>query len=173
MPFIAEDGSGVPGATSYISVEDADAIHDDALYGDAWFAPELDDNKKQRALMYAARVMDDLWKWRGERATTTQGLDFPLLGTAPGVYFFPFDIKRANAEVALWLLQNPPGASGAPAAQQTVEGLKLGPMEITLAVPNDPEVIEAEIFPSAVARYLRQYGSMGTSGTAGSMRLRR
>lgn len=174
MPFVVEDGTGVPGATSYISVEDADAIHEEALYGDDWLVPELDQNRKQRALMAATRMLDDLWRWRGQRATAAQGLDWPLvMDTVPVsvIKLFPDDIKRATAEVALWLIQNPPGSGGAPVAAQTVEGVKLGPMELTFAVPSDPEPVVAELFPAAVARYLRAYGSMGSNGNV--MRLRR
>ena len=178
MPFIVEDGTGVPGATSYVSVEDADVIHEDALYGDDWLDPAIDMNRKQRALMAATRMMDDLWKWKWPSATETQGLDFPLsVDESAGYYpasivrIFPDDIKRAAAEVALWLIQNPPGSGGAPAAAQTVEGVKLGPMELTFAVPNDPEPVVGELFPSSVARYLKQYGSMGGNGNV--MRLRR
>jgi hypothetical protein len=178
MPFIVEDGTGVPGATAYVSVEDADAIHEDALYGDEWLDAALDINRKQRALMVAARMMDDLWIWKWPSATDSQGLDFPLTVNESGEYLpssvirlFPDDIKRANAEVALWLIQNPPGSGGAPTATQTVEGVKLGPMELSFAVPNDPEPVAPELFPVSVARYLKQYGSMGGSGN--TMRLRR
>ena len=177
MPFIPEDGTGVPGATSYASVEEADAIHEDALYGDDWLSPDLDISRKQRALMAASRMMDDLWKWKWPSATTTQGLDWPLYVDESGGYvdsvfkIFPDDIKRAAAEVALWLIQNPPGSGGAPAATQTVEGVKLGPMELTFAVPNDPEPVIADVFPTSVARYLKQYGSMGGGGNV--MRLSR
>ena len=177
MPFIVEDGTGVPGATSYVSVEDADAIHEDALYGDDWLAPDLDSNRKQRALMAATRMMDDLWKWKWPSATDDQGLDWPLFVDESGGYvdsvykIFPDDIRRATAEVALWLIQNPPGSGGAPTTTQTVEGVKLGPMELTFAVPNDPAPVVAELFPVSVARYLKQYGSMGSAGNV--MRLRR
>lgn len=175
MPFIVEDGTGVPGATSYISVEDADDIHSDALYGDDWLSPDLDESRKQRALMGATRMLDDLWKWRGQKATTSQGLDWPLVATDlyPDsiIRIFPDDIKRATAEVALWLIQNPPGSGGAPATTQTVEGAKLGPMEITFAVPSNPEPVAVDIFPVSVARYLRKWGTMGSSGTV--MRLRK
>lgn len=170
MPFIVEDGTGVIGATSYLSVEDADSFHEDALYSDDWLEVTLTMPRKERALMAASRMLDDLWRWRGVPATTRQGLDWPLLAT-DGTAYFPNDIKRATAEVALWLIRNPPGSGGAPAAQQTVEGVKLGPMELTFAVPNDPEPVKAEIFPASVARYLSQYGSMGSGGHV--MRLRR
>jgi hypothetical protein len=177
MPFIVEDGTGVPGATSYVSVEDADSIHEDALYGDEWLDPTIDINRKQRALMAATRMMDDLWQWKWPSATESQGLDWPVYEDAGEWYMetmlrvFPDDIKRAAAEVALWLIQNPPGAGGAPTAVQTVEGVKLGPMELTFAVPNDPEPVVGELFPSSVARYLKQYGSMGGGGN--TMRLTR
>jgi hypothetical protein len=170
MPFIVEDGTGVPGATSYVSVEQADSIHEDALYGDDWINPDLDTSRKQRALMAASRMMDDLWKWKWPRATETQGLDWPLYVDESGGYvdtvfrIFPDDIKRAAAEVALWLIQNPPGSGGAPTTTQTVEGVKLGPMELTFAVPSDPEPIVLDVFPVSVARYLKQYGSMGGGG---------
>jgi hypothetical protein len=124
-------------------------------------------------------MMDDLWVWNGVKATELQGLDWPLVTDAyletiyveSVVRIFPDDIKRAAAELALWLIKNPPGATGAPATTQTVEGVKLGPMELSFAVPNDPEPVVAEIFPSSVARYLKRYGSMGTRGNV--MRLRR
>lgn len=170
MPFIVEDGTGVAGATSYLSVEDADLFHEDGLYSDDWLEVTLTLPRKERALMAASRMLDDLWRWNGVSATTVQGLDWPLLGIT-GDAVFPSDIKRATAEVALWLIRNPPGSGGAPAAQQTVEGVKLGPMELTFAVPNDPEPVKAETFPASVARYLSQYGSMGSGGHV--MRLRR
>lgn len=76
MTLLVEDGTGVDGAESYISVADADAYFS-ARGNAAWAA--LDTGAKEAALRNACDYMGAQYgqRWVGDRATATQSLDWP------------------------------------------------------------------------------------------------
>lgn len=105
MSFLPETGTGVAGANSYASVEQADAYFQ--LRGnEQWEGLQLEE--KQRALVNASDYMDLRWgsRYIGKRYSTTQGLLWPrILTTMPPVY--PDTLIRACAEYAVRASANP------------------------------------------------------------------
>lgn len=72
--FLAEDGTGVAGATSYASVEAADD------YATFWDKPEwlaLDEIEKQKALIRATVYLDTSVSYPSQILTQAQGLLWP------------------------------------------------------------------------------------------------
>lgn len=106
MTLTVEDGTGLPSANSYISVEDADAYF--ALRGNAVWAA-LDVPAKETALVLATEFIDLRWgsKLQGRPVKASQALAFPrypvysaagLLLSATSV---PEGVARGCCEYAL------------------------------------------------------------------------
>lgn len=109
--FIVEDGSIVPGANSFVSVAEADAILEvDFRKSPAWNALEQED--KEKMLVSATFYLEDNYQWHGQKVEADQPLSWPRTGMrdkegmciAPGV--IPKEIKRATAYLAVWLRDN-------------------------------------------------------------------
>jgi hypothetical protein len=101
MAIVIEDGTGKADAEAYISVADADTYFA-ARGNSAWAA--LTTEQKEQALRRAVDYMTAVYgqRWKGERSSTTQALDWPrdgVLGVASDVA--PVPVQRANAELAL------------------------------------------------------------------------
>lgn len=112
VTFLVEDGTIVAGATSYVSVSDADDIAAiDLLRGDKWSA--LSSPVKEKWLMFATRYLDRMFGWLGEPVEDTQPLGWPRTGTkdrngiAIGSGVVPDEIKEAVVEVVLFHLSSP------------------------------------------------------------------
>ena len=110
MSLIVEDGTGLAGAQSYVSVAEADVYH---LARDnlAWAA--LTTSAKEIALRRATDYLGQVYNlsWDGKRTTETQALDWPRLGVlrrgisaSPSYYSFnaiPQAVLIASFELAL------------------------------------------------------------------------
>lgn len=103
MTLIVEDGTGVAGAESYISVADADTYF--TLRGNtAWAALAVP--AKEAALRAGCDYLEARYAWRGGRATTTQALSWPRVcvvvdGAPVDPASVPLAVARANAELAV------------------------------------------------------------------------
>jgi hypothetical protein len=80
VTLIAEDGSGVSGANSYVSLVDANAYFNLRLHNAVWDASADDD--KSRALISATRALDQevlarYGGWAGTRVKLAQSLGWP------------------------------------------------------------------------------------------------
>lgn len=77
MAFVVEDGTGLDTATSYVTVEFADAYIEGFMpsYFSDWDVLTLE--QKQFKLQIASSYFDTLLKWRSDLYLTTQGLSFP------------------------------------------------------------------------------------------------
>ena len=105
MAFTVEDGTGLADANAYISVEDATLYHADRR-NDAWDA--VDDSDRQVAIILATDYIDLVFRFRGQRRTTTQALQWPrsLITTRDMLDLVPDDavpaeVEKATAELAL------------------------------------------------------------------------
>lgn len=121
--LIKEDGTGLPNANSYANAADADAYHDGHLYATSWTSATS--ANKEKALVFATRVIDSQYRFHGYRATTTQALQWPRTNcpdsdTAPdstGTAYFSSDqiptrLLNATCEMARALLST--DRTGAP-----------------------------------------------------------
>ena len=75
LVLIKEDGTGRPDANSYASAADGDAYFDGHLYASAWTAATT--ANKEKALVFATRLIDSQCQFNGVRTTTDQALQWP------------------------------------------------------------------------------------------------
>lgn len=109
--LIVEDGTGVVGADSYVSIEEANIYHT-KMGNDAWVS-SADDEKKAAYLRRAARWLDGVYGIRagGVKKFDMQGLLFPevgafyINGTPVDPDSIPQAYKDAQCEAALLALQ--------------------------------------------------------------------
>lgn len=73
--LIKEDGSGKVDANSYADVADGDGYHDGHLYATAWTAATT--ANKEKALVFATRLIDTQFQFNGWRTTNGQALQWP------------------------------------------------------------------------------------------------
>lgn len=107
MSLVATPGDAA--ANSYASISDADAYHKTHLYNSAWIA--ADDWKREAALIWATRLLDEQVEWSGDVESLTQALRWPranVLERDGRRYFdsgiIPTFLKNATAELARHLL---------------------------------------------------------------------
>lgn len=136
MPFLVEDGTGLPNSNSYESVAEFNAYC--ALRGMEVTA-SYNDTDKQRALIKATDFIDLTKKFKGRKLLITQALEFPRGWlTVPGfceyVEGIPEKLKYALSEYAYIELLNP--GTLIPNPESDASGLqllssfeKVGPIE--------------------------------------------
>lgn len=73
--FVVEDGTGLPNATSYISVEEADDILVTNIHNTEWIA--LTQSQKEYLLSWATRLLDTKADWNGHKTYPTSALRWP------------------------------------------------------------------------------------------------
>ena len=75
LTLIKEDGTGKVDANSYASAADGDAYHDGHLYATAWTGATT--GSKEKALVFATRLIDSQFQFNGFRAHNEQSLQWP------------------------------------------------------------------------------------------------
>jgi len=75
LVLIKEDGTGKVDANSYADVADGDAYFDGHLYATAWTAATT--GNKEKALVFATRLIDSQYQFNGWRAHESQALQWP------------------------------------------------------------------------------------------------
>ncbi|MBI5385012.1 MAG: hypothetical protein HZA90_10040 [Verrucomicrobia bacterium] len=75
LTLIKEDGTGKADANSYASVADGDAYFDGHLYASQWTAATT--ANKEKALVFATRLIDAERQFKGVKSTETQALQWP------------------------------------------------------------------------------------------------
>lgn len=77
LTLIKETGAGLVDANSYASAADGDAYHDGHLYATAWTAATTPD--KEKALVFATRLIDAEYQFAGWKANDSQSLQWPRM----------------------------------------------------------------------------------------------
>jgi hypothetical protein len=75
LVLIKEDGTGRVDANSYADIADGDAYFDGHLYATAWTAASS--GNKEKALVFATRLIDAEYQFNGYRAHNGQALQWP------------------------------------------------------------------------------------------------
>lgn len=75
LTLIKEDGTGKVDANSYADATDGDAYHDGHLYATAWTAATT--QNKEKALVFATRLIDSQCQFNGGRRKAEQALQWP------------------------------------------------------------------------------------------------
>jgi hypothetical protein len=135
MPLILEDGTGLPGANSYASVEEADLYFlTHPYYSDNWDA--LGDPDRERLLVAASSQLDALINWRGSIRYSNQALGWPRVGVVDDegrvipTDIVPQRVKTAVFELAFSLSR---GDQYAPSSSSSLERLKIDVIELQFA----------------------------------------
>lgn len=80
LTLIKEDGTGKVDANAYANAADGDAYHDGHLYASAWTAATT--GNKEKALVFATRLIDSQFQFGGSKGKETQALQWPREGCA-------------------------------------------------------------------------------------------
>jgi hypothetical protein len=75
LTLIKEDGTGLANANSYADVAEGDAFHEAHLYASDWTGAST--ATKTAALVFATRLIDAHYQFRGFKAHSTQALQWP------------------------------------------------------------------------------------------------
>jgi hypothetical protein len=121
LTLIKEDGSGKVDANSYAAATDGDAYFDGHLYATAWTAAST--GSKEKALVFATRLVDSQFQFNGWKAHDQQALQWPrercpdpdkslvtisvlvpFLGTFVDADMVPASVVGATCEMARELL---------------------------------------------------------------------
>lgn len=146
MPYLTlEDGSGVAGANSYVSVAFADEYFLTHPYSaDMWDA--LGTPEKERFLVTATMVLDSMFNWYGRIAIPSQTLGWPRIGVYDResriVPFtsVPLQVKQAVCELALHYSKGDPFA---PPSSTGLESLKIDVVELKFGQSTKPVPVPA------------------------------
>lgn len=166
MTLIVEDGTGMRGADSYISAEDATAYLS-SMGMTTW--SQLDLANQEAALRRATMYMKQTYRqrWAGTRVSNQQSLDWPRYGVpvldGPGGLrtrtdyiawnVVPDDVRHACADLAL-------KAAAGPLTDDLVQGVKskkIGP----ILIEYDTTTSRTKSYP-AVDRMLEPYLQNGS-----------
>jgi len=151
MSFITETGTGIPGATSYLSLEEADA-HFAALARQDW--TDAVTAARQNALMQAS-LYADFYDYPGAVLSNTQGLKWPRSGACDPegriLAGLPHALRTAVLELAADYITSPPDALE---GRRTVKE-KIGSLELVYS--------STKHGPSFVFRLLLQIGARPSS----------
>lgn len=121
MAFLVEDGTGVEGSTSYLSVVEADALMADLDLSVGWV--DLTTQQKEKILEKSSFEFDQLLRWRSSLIDLAQGLDFPRV---------PFeDINGRSVEGITKPIKRSVITIAAEFANDTEENLDVEPINIT------------------------------------------
>jgi hypothetical protein len=77
LTLIKEDGTGLVNANSYADVAEGDAFHEAHLYASDWTGASTATKRKSAALVFATRLIDAHYQFRGFKAHSTQALQWP------------------------------------------------------------------------------------------------
>ena len=107
MALTVEDGTGLPGADSYVSLADADTYHTDHGDPSSWSGATT--SKREEGLRIGTQYIDLRFsgRWKGTRVEELQALDWPRFGVLDRDDFVidsntvPGRLKDATSEAAL------------------------------------------------------------------------
>lgn len=171
LPFVVENGTGLPNATSYASVEYADIYMDRILdaYKTVWLAADV--FKKQQGLVYGTQLIDDyiyfpsMGNYKTLRNSPSQILHFPRSGMIDYDGYtiennvVPDFIQRATVQMAFELLK----------VDRTLEPTRgivsasVGPLSVTF---DQNYAHQTRVIPRSVSSIVAPYGGVvrGQSG---------
>lgn len=99
---------GTVGSNSYCTLKFANEYHQTHLYASTW--EKAGDDKKTIALIMATRILDQMVSYSGIKASSTQALKWPRIGTvdednvAISSTIIPTRVQQATSEFARSLL---------------------------------------------------------------------
>ena len=167
------DTAGASDANSYLDVDGGDAYHDTHGYGSTWFDASTD--TKTKTLIWATRLLDQHFTWRGTISSSTQALSWPRAATfdrdgrLQANDEVPVVVQNATAELARWLIES--DRTSTEAQTGAVEYVTVG--QIAIKYSSGTTVVQTTI-PDAVKSMLAHIGTYTQGGVgSGSLTMRR
>ncbi len=163
VTLVVEDGTGLPTANSLCSVEDADALLEVNVHS-TW-AAITEEERKEKLLIWATRLLCERARWKGVRVSETSGLPFPRSGlrNADGGFYpdddVPLPVKTAVATLADFLNSGDPTV---PNGQSNLTRLDVDVISIQFDVNTSPER-----WPSSLSYILRDIAQITTGRNNG------
>lgn len=106
--FVVEDGTGLPNANSYVSLEEADDILITNIHNASWNA--LTDTQKEHLLAWATSLLDAKADWNGQKSYPSSALRWPRKYVVDRdnvpipANIIPLQLKQATAQYARFLV---------------------------------------------------------------------
>ena len=141
---------GGTAANSYVTMAECDLYLENNPYGSAW-------DSSDEKLIYAQVMLDSMTAWSGTKTTTTQRLDWPREISGAENDEIPLDIKNAQCEIALYLVNNPTEYL----PDDDLSEMVIGPIEMVF---NRNEKGDQVLLPQIVQGMISGWGSAKTSG---------
>lgn len=163
--FVVEDGTGLPTATSYVSVSEADDIVATNLHDSVWSSLTVE--QKQNTLIWASRLLDERVDWEGNKAVQAGSLRWPRTGVQDRDGFMvpsntvPVPVATAATELARHLAAEDPTV---PAEEEGIEELGVDVVKIKF----DTNHVRTT-FPSRISHILSGYGIVSGSTSFGKI----
>lgn len=155
VTLIVEDGSGVTGGNSYVTLVEANEyIEANAFAYTSWSA--LTDDERNALLVWATRYVEARVDWEGYKVYPANVLSWPREGVidhegnAVDNDVVPYRVKAATIEMARFLIDND---RSAPGAREGISRIKADVIELEF----DPDFKQMTI-PDDVIALLRGYG---------------
>lgn len=159
--FTVEDGTGVTGSNSYISVSAADDYFVlDPNFSATWMGYET--TTKEYYLAWSTRILDQKVRWRGYKEDVLNSLRWPRVGVydadneAIGSTEIPRQLKQATCEFAKWLVTNDPTVG------KDVDNLKRLMVDV-IEIEYQDDAAQTN-YPSIINQILHPLGVMQVGG---------
>ena len=166
--IVVETGSASATANSYASIADGDAYHATHLYASAWH--QVGNAQKEKALIWATRLLDEQVSWDGHKLERDQALQWPRNGVIDRGNFLidsnviPQIIKDAVSELARYLL-----TSDRTAESDTIGFKRIKAGSVEIEVDKTDRDSQLRIVPKHIFAMLKPIGK----SVHGSLKLRR
>jgi hypothetical protein len=158
--IVVETGSASPTSNSYASVADGNAYHASHLYASAWH--QANDAQKEKALIWATRLIDENVEWTGFQSQDGQALQWPRHGAGDRGGFvidsneIPRALKDATAEMARLMLGEDR------TAEDDTRGFSM--IKAGSVTVNIDKSDRTDIIPKTVARMVSPFGRALSAG---------
>lgn len=160
--LVVEDGTGLPTANAFATVEEVDVILETNIHS-PW--PNVIDEDKAKVIIWASRILIERARWKGTRVSNTSGTPFPRSGLKDmdGVFYpddaVPQPLKVATAILADHLAQQDPTLAN---GQKNLKRLDVDVISLQFDMMTDPER-----WPPSIGIILRDIANISFSSTGG------
>ena len=145
--MIVEDGTGLPNADSYVTVEFADAYFSARGFTD-W--AELTQAKKEQALIKGTDYVDNIFQWYGKKEFEGQSLRFPRINIkdyeGEDIVGIPNCLKQAVCDASL--IATSGELFQTQEANGNVVSEKIGELSFTYSKASSETVTSASLYDS-------------------------
>lgn len=146
--------AGASNANVYATLVTADQFHEDRPAAGSTWADTTDDADKNAALLWATKLLDNLFVWSGAVVDYDQALLWPRQGMwyrsgeSVATTVIPTELQEATAEYARQLLAED-RAGDSDIETQGITSLRAGPVTLTFK-----DSVHAKVVPDAVAHMI-------------------